>query len=74
MTKYSKGENSVVYEHQLNTGNLVKIMNKSEAELNKTMGEHEIGPKVIISPRKHSNDMYNHHAKIKRRYTRETMA
>ena len=59
MKKYAKGENSVVYAHPLNPKKLVKIMNKSEAELNKTMGTLEIGPKVEISPRKHSNGMYN---------------
>jgi hypothetical protein len=37
----------------------MKIMNKSEAELNKTMGELNIGPKVVITARKDSNDMYN---------------
>jgi len=59
MTKYAKGENSFVYEHPLNSRKLVKIMNKSEAELNKTMGTLEIGPKVEISPRKQSKGMYN---------------
>ena len=37
----------------------MKIMNKSEAELNKTMGNLDIGPKVIIAPRIPSNSMYN---------------
>jgi predicted Ser/Thr protein kinase len=59
MKEYAKGENSVVYEHPLNTGKLVKIMNKSEAELNATMGNLKIGPNVVISPRKDSNGMYN---------------
>ena len=60
MSTYAVGQNSVVYEHPLNSGSLVKIMNKSEAELNETMGELNIGPKVVITARKDSNGMYNH--------------
>jgi hypothetical protein len=60
MKKYKKqGENSTIYEHPLNSGMLVKIMNKSEAKLNKTMGDLNIGPKVTISPRKQSKDWFN---------------
>ena len=59
MTKYAKGENSVVYKHPLDSKKLVKIMNKSEAELNETMGKLNIGPKVVISARKDSKDLFN---------------
>ena len=59
MSIYAKGENSVVYKHPLNSGNLVKIMNKSEAELNETMGKLKIGPNVKISARKDSEDLFN---------------
>ena len=59
MSIYKKGENSVVYKHPLNSGSLVKIMNKSEAELNETMGKLKIGPNVKISARKDSNGKYN---------------
>jgi predicted Ser/Thr protein kinase len=34
-------------------------MNKSEAELNETMGTLNIGPKVVISARKDSKDLFN---------------
>ena len=34
-------------------------MNKTEAELNKTMGELNIGPEVEIERRKHSEGLFN---------------